>query len=207
MSATSSNRFAEAVFERYHHVCAFFHNSDEAIRRLAPFIHDGLVAGEHAIHIINVKRREGYKDRMTGIGVDVEALQRSGQLEVMSWPRTEQGGVLDPDAAVAMIDQLFNTARENGYPRTRVVGDMEWAIDVRDESLIALEARLNEVYARHNVWVICAYDLNLFSGSVVVDVMRTHPLALVGDVLQQNPFYVPPAQMLQELHERSNPPA
>ena len=204
MSASSNKRF-EAVFNGVHHLCAFFRNKDEAFRMLAPFIHDGLVAGEKAIHVINVNLRDAYKRRMTGIGVDVEGVMRSGQLEVMSWPRSERPGELDLDAAVAMIDHLLNTASENGYSHTRVIGDMDWALDdhVRDEDLIALEARLNEVYARHNVWVICAYDLSRFNGSVVLDVMRTHPAAWVGDALQHNPFYVPPAQMLQELRERS----
>ncbi len=105
-----------------------------------------------------------------------------------------------------MIDHLMSAAGENGYRRTRVIGDMDWALEdhVPDGELIALEARLNEVYARHNVWVICAYDLTRFSGSVLFDVMRTHPAAWVGDALQHNPFfYVPPAQMLQQLRERS----
>jgi len=82
---------------------------------------------------------------------------------------------------------------------------MDWALEnqIRDGDLIALEARLNEVYSRHEVWVICAYDLTHFSGSVVIDVMRTHPAAFVGGVLQQNPFYIPTVQMLEELRERS----
>jgi hypothetical protein len=103
-----------------------------------------------------------------------------------------------------MIDHLLIAAREAGYRRTRLLGDMDWALEnqIRDGDLIALEARLNEVYSRHEVWVICAYDLTRFSGSVVLDVMRTHPVAMIGGVLQHNPFYIPPAQMLKELGDR-----
>ena len=205
MSASASTpRFAEAVFSKEHHVCAFFHNKDEAFRMLAPFILEGLAAGEKAIHVINVHLREAYKHRMSEIGVDVEEVVRSGQLEVMAWPRAERQGSVDQDAAVQMMDNLLNAAGEN-YPRTRVIGDMDWALEDRicDGDLIALEARLNDVYARHNVWVICAYDLSRFHGSVVLDVMRTHPAAIIGGILQHNPFYIPPAQMLRELSERS----
>jgi hypothetical protein len=205
MSASASTpRFAEAVFSKEHHVCAFFHDKNEAFRMLAAFILDGLVAGEKAIHIIDVHLREAYKRRMSEIGIDVEEVMRSGQLEVMAWPRAEHPGSIDLDAAVQMIDNLLRDAGEH-YPRTRVIGDMDWALEdhVPDGDLIALEARLNDVYARHNVWVICAYDLSHFHGSVVLDVMRTHPAAIIGGIFQHNPFYVPPAQMLQELSERS----
>lgn len=32
--------------------------------------------------------------------------------------------------------------------------------------------------------------------------MRTHPMVIIGGVLQENPFFVPPDEMLAELHER-----
>ena len=50
--------------------------------------------------------------------------------------------------------------------------------------------------------VICAYDLSKFSASVVMDIMRTHPVVIIGGVLQENPFFVPPDQFLLEIRER-----
>lgn len=35
-----------------------------------------------------------------------------------------------------------------------------------------------------------------------MDIMRTHPVVIIGGVLQENPFYVPPDQFLLELRER-----
>jgi len=32
--------------------------------------------------------------------------------------------------------------------------------------------------------------------------MRTHPAAIIGGVVQENPFFVPPDQFLIELQER-----
>lgn len=32
--------------------------------------------------------------------------------------------------------------------------------------------------------------------------MRTHPMVVIGGILQEHPFYVPPEEMLKELHER-----
>jgi len=35
-----------------------------------------------------------------------------------------------------------------------------------------------------------------------MDILRTHPMVIVGGILQENPFFVPPDQMLKELHAR-----
>jgi PAS domain S-box-containing protein len=37
---------------------------------------------------------------------------------------------------------------------------------------------------------------------MIIDIVRTHPVVLVGGVLQENPFYVPPDEFLAELRAR-----
>ena len=36
----------------------------------------------------------------------------------------------------------------------------------------------------------------------MIDIMRTHPMIIIGGILQQNPFFVPPEEFLRELRER-----
>jgi hypothetical protein len=87
---------------------------------------------------------------------------------------------------------------------------MEWALKNEKQitDLLEYEARANEIWERQEGAinpVICTYDLTKFGGNVVVDVMRTHPMIIIGGILQENPFYVPPQQFLQELRERLGP--
>ena len=35
-----------------------------------------------------------------------------------------------------------------------------------------------------------------------MDILRTHPMVIVGGILQENPFYAPPYEFIKELHER-----
>lgn len=35
-----------------------------------------------------------------------------------------------------------------------------------------------------------------------MDIMRTHPMVIVGGLLHENPFFVPPDKLLQELRAR-----
>ena len=37
---------------------------------------------------------------------------------------------------------------------------------------------------------------------MVIDILRTHPMTVVGGVLQENPFFVPPDEFLRELKAR-----
>jgi hypothetical protein len=77
---------------------------------------------------------------------------------------------------------------------------MEWALKNKEQmiDLLEYEARANEIWERQEGPVnpvICTYDLTKFGGEVIVDVMRTHPMIIIGGILQENPFYVPPEKV------------
>jgi hypothetical protein len=37
-----------------------------------------------------------------------------------------------------------------------------------------------------------------------MDILRTHPMVIIGGVLQTNPFWVPPDEFLRELKARGH---
>ncbi|PZQ77832.1 MAG: hypothetical protein DI563_02440 [Variovorax paradoxus] len=94
--------------------------------------------------------------------------------------------------------------KASGFGLTRLWANMEWALEKLPgvEDLLEYETRLNRILPQYDDFVVCTYDLSKFSASVVVDVLRTHPWAVVGRTLQQNPFYIPPDQMLREMRDR-----
>lgn len=81
---------------------------------------------------------------------------------------------------------------------------MEWATEGQShiDNLVEFEVRVNDVWRRHDDAVICVYDLTKFSGDTVVDIMRTHPMIIIGGILHQNPFFIPPEQFLSEVRDR-----
>jgi hypothetical protein len=58
------------------------------------------------------------------------------------------------------------------------------------------------VIPKYDSPVICTYDLTKFGASVVMDALRTHPFVIIGGLLQENPFFVSPDQLLREIGER-----
>jgi hypothetical protein len=81
---------------------------------------------------------------------------------------------------------------------------MEWALVALPgvEDLIEFETRVNYVVPKYDDLVICAYDLAKFGADVVIYALRTHPAVIIGGLLQENPFFVPPDQLLVEIRER-----
>jgi MEDS: MEthanogen/methylotroph, DcmR Sensory domain len=69
-------------------------------------------------------------------------------------------------------------------------------------NLVEYEARLNHLLSKYDDLVICNYDLSKFSASVAMDIMRTHPLVIIGGLLRENPFFIPPDQFLEEMRGR-----
>jgi hypothetical protein len=81
---------------------------------------------------------------------------------------------------------------------------MDWVFAEKPatNNLVEYEARLNHVLSKYNDPVVCTYDLSKFGASVAMDIMRTHPLVIIGGLLRENPFFVPPDQFLDEIRER-----
>jgi hypothetical protein len=187
------------------HVCAFFNSDDEGYRVLLPFIKEGFECGDKAVHILNPAHHHDHLRRLAGIGIDTVTAQQSGQFELRSDTETYlRDGRFDQDRMLEVFEQLASGNAQGGFPLSRIVCRMEWAADRRShvDDLIEFESRVNDVWRRHEDAVVCTYDLAKFGGDTVIDIMRTHPMIIIGGILQQNPFFVPPEEFLSEVRER-----
>ncbi len=200
-----SAQFAGGVLRRHRHVCAFFNSTDEEHRVLRSFIKDGFDRGDKAFHLVNPELREEHLKRLAEAGINVQEGMDTGQLEVRPWQDAPlRGGRFDQDAWLVSFEQVLQSGPAAGYAQTRFLAHMEWAlVDLPGvEDLMEFETRVNYVVPKYDDIVICAYDLSKFGASVVMDALRTHPVVIIGGLLQENPFFVPPDQFLLEIRER-----
>jgi hypothetical protein len=178
---------------------------DEEHRVLRSFIKDGFDGGDKAFHIVDPELQGQHLKRLAESGIDVERAMATGQLELRRWQDAYlRGDRFDQDAMLALLEEALQSGEASGYPFTRLVAHMEWALLDKPgvDDLLEYETRLNYVLPKYDDPVICTYDLSKFSASAVMDIMRTHPVVIIGEVLQENPFFVPPDQFLLELRER-----
>ena len=200
-----SLQFAGATLGRHRHICAFFNSIDEEHRVLRSFIKDGFERGDKAFHIVDPELREEHLKRLTEAGIDVEQAMDTRQLEVRPWQEAYlRGDHFDQHAMLALIEEVLQSGAAAGYAVTRLLAHMEWALLAKPgvDDLVEYETRLNYLLPKYDDPVICTYDLSTFGSRVAIDIMRTHPVVIIGGVLQENPFFVPPDQMLAELRER-----
>jgi hypothetical protein len=200
-----SLQFAGGTLGKRRHICAFFNSLDEQHRVLGSFIKDGFDHGDRAFHLVDPEQRDHHLMRLADAGVDVHEAIGSGQLEVRPWQDGPlRGGRFDQDAWVASFEQVLQSGPAAGYPRTRFLAQMDWAlVDLPGvEDLIEFETRVNYVVPKYDDAVICAYDLSKFGASVVMDALRTHPVVIIGGLLHENPFFVSPDEFLLEIRER-----
>src|SRR5579871_496545 len=138
--------FAGATLDQYRHVCAFFNSDGEEQRVLGPFVREGFTRGEKAFHIVDPAQRTSYLARFANWDVDPLEAEERGQLEVRTWDEAYlRGGHFDQDAMLALIEQVLNSGPAQGFPLTRLVAHMEWALEDRPgvDDLVVYETRLN----------------------------------------------------------------
>jgi hypothetical protein len=190
---------------RHSHICAFFNSIEEHHRVLRSYTREGFDQGDKTYHYVDPEHWEEHLQWLGDAGIDVPEAMATGQLEVRRWQDGPlQGGGFDLDTWLASFEQVLQSGPAAGYAQTRVMGQMEWALtDLPGvEDLMEYEMRVNDVIPKYDSTVICTYDLAKFGASAVIDALRTHPVVLVGGLLQENPFFVPPDRLLLEMRAR-----
>jgi hypothetical protein len=187
------------------HICAFFNDLDEQHRVLRSFIKEGFERGDKAFHIIDPELWEDHLKRLAEAGIDVEQAMGTGQLELRRWQDAYlRDDRFDQDAMLALLEEVLLSGAAAGYPLTRFISRVEPGLVDKAgvDSWLEYETRVNYVVPKYDNPVICTYDLSKFNSGLVMDMMRTHPVVIIGEVLQENPFFVPPDQFLLEIRER-----
>jgi hypothetical protein len=200
-------RLAGGTLGRSRHVCAFFNSQEEQDRVLLPFIQDGIERGDKIFRIVDPQRRQEYMNTLDAAGVPTTDIETSGQLNVCGWDEAYlRGGHFDQDAWLQVMEQVLQDGKAQGFPLTRIMGSVEWAEEDRPliDSFVEYETRLNYILPKYDDVVVCVYDCSKFGAGLAMDILRTHPMAIIGGILQENPFFIPPDEFLRELRSRAD---
>jgi hypothetical protein len=187
---------------RHRHVCALFENQKQGDKVIIPFLKEGIERGERVCCISGVEIRTHLLQKLQLAGIEVAMAEKGGQLKFDQWgPSMVRSGHFDQEAVVSRIEDMLKGGREQGFELTRFVGYMEWARDnnVDIDDLVEFETHVTRMLEEFNDPVICAYNLSAFNAGALVNILRTHPVAILGDVVAENPFFDPPEVVLREL--------
>jgi AcrR family transcriptional regulator len=185
-SVSARVRLAGGELHELRHVCGLFAGVEDTYAALLPFIAEGLQAGQRAVHLVGPVARASHLERLASAGIDVEGTLDTGQLEVATWEDSYlRGGRFDRMGMLLSLQKTLSEGRSRGYPVTRAIGFMEWALEgvAGVENVVAYEADLDTSLRGRPDSVICAYDLSRHPAGLVAQLQATHPLAVVGGKL------------------------
>ena len=175
------------------HVCAFYRGDHDRDRLLHGYLGAGLAVGDKCVCVVDSTFTAKWLEAL--IRASSEAGYSTGQLDIHLPESTYlAGGDFTPSDMLALWTEGMIKAQHEGYSFCRLAGEMTWAL--RDapgvENLVGYESELNRVTSSNPVVVLCLYDLDLFSGEVVINIVKTHPRLLVQGILVENPYYAGP---------------
>jgi len=177
------------------HLCCLYESEEEHRALLSPFIRQGLERHEKVLYIVDDHAAAQILAYLSVDGVGVKQYLQRGQLSVLSSDESYvQGGVFEPERMMALLRSETDRAAAEGYIALRVSGEMSWALKglPGSERVVEYEARLNTFFPGSKCLAISQYDRRRFDPGVLLDILATHPLAVIGTEVYDNFYYMPP---------------
>jgi hypothetical protein len=184
------------------HTCAFFDSRDQQYEILLPFLLEGWQHGNGLLSILDPDNRDDHLLRLRSRDIVPDDDDRC---QVLLFKDTYlKDGFFSPGRMVSMIEEALLKARKAGYSGLRGFGEMHWALTglPNTEDLIEYESSVNLLAPLITEPLVCVYDVNRFSGRVIMDILSTHPKVIMGGRIYENQYYIPPEQFLGHLSRR-----
>jgi hypothetical protein len=181
------------------HICGFYRKPSERDDILIPFLVEGLKAGDKCTVVVDSCTPDDVLASMSE-HIEVDPYVSVRQLEVLDSYGTylADGGFLPERMLKFWEAKARQSPFNDGTGLARNVGDMSWAHRSEDAvaELIGYESELNRIMSNFPQVNLCLYDLTRCSGDLIMDVLKTHPKALLGGMVIDNPYYLEPDEFL-----------
>ena len=181
------------------HLCLIYETREEQLSALVPFLRQGLERGERCFYVADHRRVAEMDPALRARGLDLDGAVQRGAFALATERETYlAGGEFDPDKMLDLAEGAAAQAVRDGFGGLRIVGEMTWALgdEAKLQRLMEYEVKVNQRIARTPACAVCQYDRTRFSPELLRDVIRTHPLVVVGGRLCRNLYYVPPEELI-----------
>jgi signal transduction histidine kinase len=197
------------------HLCLIYDSAAERLAALVPFLEAGLAGGERALFLGPTGSCHGVERALEAAGIPVGREIDRGALVLLSdrasWLARDRSGPrfelrFDPNALKDLLRRAEQQALDDGFSGLRVTWDVAWLLEGVAEAgqWISFEAELNGFLSGSRTSTLCRYgrcapagslpavpDSGCQSPELLQDVLRTHPLVLLGNQVCPNAFYEP----------------
>ena len=192
--------FTDEKFPVGTHMCLIYDNEDERRKVIGKFLAAGLHEREKVAYFADTVTPAEVEAWLREMGVDVSKQSNTPAFSVTVAEKTYcPGGKFDPEVMLGTLRTYYKTVLEEGYPGSRVSGEMSWALRgiPGSDRLMEYEALVNGVLVTHPITAICQYDARRFDGALIFDVLKVHPMMIVHGQVVKNPYYIKPEEFLK----------
>lgn len=204
---TSDQPFLELGFRNYScnwgiHICGLYETEAERDEIIMGFLCCGAKAGDLQLYCPTERTREDFIEKFTVSCPDCkEHVHNPDLIQLFSAKELYYpDGTFSPQAMDEGLNNFFVHSQRKGKRNIRATAEMVWALEAIPgvEHLMAYESRLN-YFIPDKPWIsICLYNVQKFSGQMIMRVLQTHPYSISKGVLLENPYYQNPDQWLAE---------
>ena len=184
--------FTDELYPEGTHICYLYNDEEERRRILPRFARHALLDHESFDYLADVPTIGDLPQAMADLGIDRATADLPQEMKIATAMAGYcPGGVFDPDDMLARLRARYLQARAAGLAGARIAGETSWAVRgvPGAERIIECESRINDLVVQTPITVMCQYDLRLFDGAMMFEVMNVHPVMIVGGHVIRNPFY------------------
>lgn len=187
------------------HICQLYSKVNEIPKVTAHLVRVGLSSSEKCLFAAAPAQVKEFCDELQKLNFDIEALVAAGQLVLCE----EREGLLangkrfDPYFLLSSHQTFIAQALREGWQAVRISIDMTWlSKDVATpEQILKYEAAADAVFTFQNAPIIALmhYDHSKLLPSLVVEMLKLHPIAVVGKYIKRNPYYLNSEQYMLKI--------
>lgn len=194
--------FGDYTCNRGVHMCGLYETEEEKDSIVFGFLKQGILDGDMQLYCPCESSENDFKKNFThfspecGPHVDDPHYFSIVSAKDLYYP----DGIFSPRAMDKGLNSFYAKSQKKGRRNIRATAEMVWALEAIPgiELLMVYESRLN-YFIPGKPWIsICLYNVNRFSGAQIMNVLRTHPFAISGGIISQNPYYIHPDKWLAE---------
>jgi CheY-like chemotaxis protein len=175
------------------HEALVYSSTDELVAASAPFVRQGLAAGEDLLVVL---REHGATALRTALGDDAARVEFR---DAVDWYRS-------PEHSVAGYTRYLNERLGRGAPRVRVVAEVIWPQRSATSEVAGwkqYEAKISMSMASVPVSFVCTYDSRELSAEIVGAARQTHPVLRTVEGARPSAGYCEPDSFMRALEREA----
>ncbi|HLI68805.1 MAG TPA: MEDS domain-containing protein [Ktedonobacteraceae bacterium] len=187
------------------HICQLYSKVNEIPKVTAYLMRVGLASSEKCMFAAAPAQVAEFREELEKLQVNVDAVIAGGQMVLCEEREMllANGKRFDPYTLLSSHQTFIAQALREGWHAVRISIDMTWLTRevASPEQILKYEAASDAVFTFQNAPIIALmhYDHSKLLPSLVVEMLKLHPIAVVGKYIKRNPYYLNSEQYMLKI--------